>query len=110
MFVKRDSLGRIITISVSASEECSEQVDAADPCLIDFIQQNQAFALQHYELKDSDLPLVRVLEDLIDLLSETGVIRFTDLPAEAQNKLLKRKSMRRGTGRLNLLDHDDDMI
>lgn len=110
MYVKRDSLGRIVTISSEASADCSEPVDPADPSLVDFLEQNQAGALQHYELKESDLPLIRVLEDLIDLLSETGVIRFTDLPAEAQNKLLKRKSMRRSSGRLNLLDHDSDVI
>lgn len=110
MYVKRDSLGRIVTISSEASDECAEQMDPADPSLIDFIEQNQASALQHYELKESDLPLIRVLEDLIDLLSETGVIRFTDLPAEAQTKLLKRKSMRRSGARLDLLDHDSDVI
>lgn len=110
MYVKRDSLGRIVTVSTAHSDECAEQVDPGDPALVEFIEQSQASALQHYELKETDLPLVRVLEDLIDLLSETGVIRFTDLPAEAQSKLLKRKSMRRNTGRLNLLDHDDDVI
>lgn len=110
MYVKRDSLGRIVSLSNEPLEGCSEEVDAGDPSLIDFLQQNQVSALQHYELKESDLPLIRVLEDLIDLLSETGVIRFTDLPAQAQTKLLKRKSMRRESGHLNLLDHDSDVI
>ncbi|PKM29392.1 MAG: tryptophan synthase subunit beta like protein [Gammaproteobacteria bacterium HGW-Gammaproteobacteria-11] len=110
MFVKRDSLGQIITISLEQTPDCNEPIDDSDPMLVNFVQNNRTTALQQYELKETDLPLIRVIEDLVDLLSETGVIRFTDLPQEAQSKLLKRKSMRRRSSSLNLLDYDNDVI
>jgi|LNFM01.1.fsa_nt_gb hypothetical protein len=41
-----------------------------------------------------DAGLVRVLEDLIEVLVSRNVIRITDLPAAARNKLLERKDYR----------------
>jgi hypothetical protein len=51
---------------------------------------------------------VRVLEDVIDLLVEKGVFRFTDLPAPAQEKLLSRRSLRSSLRGLNLLGEEGD--
>ncbi len=41
-----------------------------------------------------DAGLVRVLEDLIDALLERNILRITDLPPEAQQKLIDRKTFR----------------
>ena len=59
-------------------------------------------------LEDSDLGLARVLEDLIDLLSQKGVIQFTDLPKAAQEKLLSRKDLRKRAQKLDIVDEDSD--
>lgn len=45
-------------------------------------------------LRKLDVDLVRVLEDVIELLIGHGVFRFTDLPPSAQQKLLFRKNLR----------------
>ena len=45
-------------------------------------------------LRDLDVDLVRVLEDVIDLLVSRGIFRFTDLPESAQQKLVFRKNLR----------------
>lgn len=45
-------------------------------------------------LRNLDVDLVRVLEDVIDLLVSRGVFRFTDLPTSAQEKLMFRKNLR----------------
>lgn len=45
-------------------------------------------------LSETDASLARVTEDLINLLVERGVIRFTDLPQAAQEKLLARQHTR----------------
>lgn len=75
----------------------------------------QAFLSQSHdtlsELDQSDASLVRVLEDLIDVLITKNVIRHTDLPAAAQSKLMQRKDMRsRLAGALQLLDQDNGII
>lgn len=58
-------------------------------------------------LSSSDAGLARVTEDLIELLIARGVIRFTDLPLPAQNKLLDRKETRARMGNsLDLLADD----
>jgi hypothetical protein len=54
--------------------------------------------------------LVRVLEDLIDLLITRDVIRFTDLPLPAQEKLMERRSMRQSLGALDLLGGANETI
>ncbi len=41
-----------------------------------------------------DAELIRVLEDLVHVLIDKGVIALTDLPPQAQAKLLKRKGFR----------------
>ncbi|HLS18014.1 MAG TPA: hypothetical protein VK049_09360 [Paenalcaligenes sp.] len=61
-------------------------------------------------LSQSDAEFIRVLEDLIDTLIARGVIRLTDLPPQALEKLQERKltreQLRHG---LNLIDEDDDL-
>ena len=41
-----------------------------------------------------DAGLIRVLDDLVDVLVARNIIRITDLPAEAQQKLFDRKGFR----------------
>ncbi len=60
------------------------------------------------ELLQSDADMVRVLEDLIDVLIDRGVIQFTDLPKPAQAKLLQRKESRANlANRLDLIGDDE---
>lgn len=60
-------------------------------------------------LAQTDTSLVRVLEDLIDVLITRGVIQFTDLPAAAQAKLLERRETRASMAdRLNLIQPEND--
>ncbi len=60
---------------------------------------------------EADAEFVRVLEDLIDTLIIKNVIRHTDLPAAAQQKISKRKGLRnRMQGALNLLGGDQRII
>ncbi len=57
----------------------------------------QAFLMEDAEgpsFAGLDANLVRVLEDLIDALIERNVLRITDLPGEAQQKLFNRKHFR----------------
>jgi hypothetical protein len=64
-------------------------------------------------LSQTDTSLVRVLEDLIDVLITRGVIQFTDLPEPAQAKLLERRETRASLkDRLQLfpLDGDNDLV
>jgi len=60
-------------------------------------------------LAETDLSFIRVLEDLIELLIARNVIRFTDLPSAAQNKMLQRQQLRdRMRPHLDLLEDERD--
>ena len=80
VFVVRDEDQKVTSLSASA-------VNGAEPASIDDPD------VQEF-LRRSDVDLVRVLEDVIDLLVAGGVFRFTDLPESAQQKLLFRKTLR----------------
>lgn len=57
-----------------------------------------------------DANLVRVLEDLVDVLISRNIICITDLPLEAQHKLFERKHFRErvGSNALKLFDTSVD--
>jgi hypothetical protein len=105
-YVKRDEQGRISTLSL-APENGLEELPASSPELIDFMRNA---GLEQSTLQQSDMRLVRVLEDLIDLLIDRDVIRFTDLPLPAQEKLMERRSMRQSLGALDLLGGANETI
>ena len=79
VFIVRDVQGNISSLSATASVGASA-TSIDDP------------EVQEY-LRDLDVDLVRVLEDVVDLLVGRGVFRFTDLPESAQQKLMVRKTM-----------------
>lgn len=63
------------------------------------------------QLASSDSDLIRVLEDLIDILIKNGTIRMTDLPPKALEKLSARKQVRKNLhNSLNLINDDEDSI
>ena len=79
--------------------------------IIDFLKKTNSMDELHQVLSSSDLGIVRVLEDVIDLLCKNHVIAFTDFPASAQKKLTNRKNIRADiSGIENLITDEDDSI
>jgi hypothetical protein len=105
-YVKRDQDGRIITMNLEAGDGF-EELPSSSPELLEFINR---MGLEQSTLQQSDMRLVRVLEDLIDLLISRDLIRFTDLPLPAQEKLMERRSMRQSLGALDLLGGANETI
>jgi hypothetical protein len=61
--------------------------------------------------RESDIHLARVLEDLISVLIERDVIRFTDLPEAARKRLLERQALRQKKTQLSdILDDASDKL
>lgn len=105
-YVRRDERGRIVSVQLEPCAGC-EEILAGTPELAEFIRRA---AGEPNTLEQSDMRLVRVLEDLIELLIARDVIRFTDLPLPAQQKLLERRSMRQNLGALDLLGGDNETL
>ncbi|WP_020167879.1 MULTISPECIES: hypothetical protein [Methylotenera] len=70
-----------------------------------FLEQTLA---KNSSFRESDIQLARVLEDLISLLIEGNVIRFTDFPIAAQKRLNERQSRRKKTQLSTLADELTD--
>ena len=104
--VQRDPDGGTVAVSLVRDELHCEEVDRGDADLCRFLQ---GMAAQP-ALAGSDLQLVRVLEDLIDVLVERSVIRFTDLPQAARDKLDMRRSVRASMRSLDLLGERDEPL
>ena len=90
-YVKRDQNGEIIAIWKDAPEPGCEHLPDGDPQLAVFLSATKAngqFSIA------SDLQMVRVIEDVINILIAKHVIVLTDLPEAVQNKLLQQRSRR----------------
>lgn len=107
VFVQRDAAGQVIQVSLHPQE-------GFEPCFAVSEEDAPGFreqiADQLNDLASSDLSLVRVLEDLIDLMIDKNLICFTDLPEAAKQKLLDRRSIRSEITGLDLLGDEDDEI
>lgn len=105
-FVKRNQLGAITAVSTEPADGFQESVDENSTELKIFLETLGVDA----EFSQSDIDFVRVLEDLMSVLMDKQVFLFTELPQEAQQKLLKRHALRnQRRDSLNLLE-DDDLI
>lgn len=100
-YVSKNKNNEVVAVSIEPSQECSIWVEDGDVELRSFLSQwNRNSALD-----DSDLEFIRVLEDLLDVLMDKGVFLFTELPDEAQAKLLQRQALRsKRRGALHLLE------
>ena len=107
-FVSRGPENKIDAVYDRPREGAIEQLSLDDAELKAFLAceevelDGEAQAKAH--LYASDLEMVRVLEDLIDILIDKGVILVTDLPDQAQVKLLERKRVRKTLRVMNSLN------
>lgn len=111
-YVRRNPVGRIVALldetearAEQSAGETVEYLSGTHPDVIGFLAADPAESFNGL-----DASFIRVMEDLIDVLIQKGVLRLTDLPADAQKKLLARKDLRRRIqGALDLLG-DRDVI
>lgn len=90
LFVTRNTGGLIESLH-STPVAGGEALPADHPDVLSFLERQGA---GQHAFSSLDAGLVRVLEDLIDVLISRNLIRITDLPPEAQQKLFERKRFR----------------
>ena len=115
-YIQRDDQGQIDSLHRHASPLASEFATDDDPQVQAFVGAGVGMGAaaaasasagaeaepETDSLVRMDASFVRVIEDLIDLLMVKNVITLTDLPIQAQNKLLARKSFRDKSGASSL--------
>jgi hypothetical protein len=91
-YVKRDGAGHITAMFDRPQPDAQEQVPAQAPDVTLFLYGPPG---ERRGMLASDLELVRVIEDLIELLVGKGLIQFTELPDAVRGKVFQRKDLRR---------------
>lgn len=116
LYVKRGENGKLVAIAKEALPGFEVYIKTAtepDATLLEFFLLLTQEETEAASLLLSDFTLIRVLEDLVSLLIDKQVIRLTDLPADAQAKLLRRKKVREQLTAISPLSsqsEDDDTI
>lgn len=104
LFLRRGADGAIDSVRNAADSEHVERSDLHNPELRAYLGlDNQTSSA----LDASDADLVRVIDDLVDVMIQKQLIRFTDLPNAAQEKLLHRRRLRGALSGRSLLDASD---
>jgi len=93
-FIERSADGRIIGLRMEAGPNCQEEKSINDEEVLDFLKDNLDNNFLKSLLAHSDAGLIRLLEDLIDLLTKKKIILFTELPEKAQQKITERTQIR----------------
>jgi hypothetical protein len=109
-YVQRNTEGQLMRVEAEAYADATETLPADHPDLQAwFASEVMATSLtQLKQLKQLKLEMIRVLDDLIQVLIGKGVIMVTDLPAAAQAKLMDRSQAREALGGLSYLIDDDE--
>ncbi|MBN4083120.1 hypothetical protein JYU08_00375 [bacterium AH-315-B06] len=109
-FVSRNEQGAITGVFGRQTAIAHEELDVDHPELRAFLQGPGARHVRG-RLLASDTEMARIAEDIIEVLIAKNIINFTDFPREAQQKLLRRRDLRRNLSTLsNLVGDEDDII
>jgi hypothetical protein len=97
LYAKVNEEGMIVDVSTSQSDDYNLLVAPNEPTVASILEKKFATTNTSTQeiLTNSDNEMMRIIEDLIDLLTEKRLIQFTELPLAAQKKLLGRKWVRR---------------
>lgn len=106
-YIFRDENGQIAAVSATPRGDVREEIAQDSPELRAFVEQLSGSA---DVFETSDMKLIRVIEDVIDLLIAKNVICITELPQPVQAKLMERRSLRNSLSSLSLLGDDDQTI
>jgi len=95
LYVERDAHGAIAAIHKGGEGRPEwEPVSLLDAEVQAFLKSHGDLETLNLQLMSSDATIVRVLEDLIDVLVAKNLIMITELPAQAREKILSRKQIR----------------
>ncbi|MGB5216832.1 MAG: hypothetical protein WBN66_00910 [Smithella sp.] len=105
-FVERSADGKIIGLRTATGTNCTEEKSINDEEILDFLKDNLDNKFLKSLLAHSDAGLIRLLEDLIDLLTKKNIILFTELPEKAQQKITERTQIREKMSSQNIIVED----
>lgn len=106
-FVERDSEGKISAIVRKTASPKPEVADPLSPELMAFLIAGGLKDDYEENWMLADLALARVVEDLVDILMKKDLLKITDFPIQAQQKIISRRGKRNDFGYITQLFPDD---
>lgn len=94
VYIQRDVDGKILRVEQEPFDAMSGVLAFESEELQKWLRSKAEVEAKLGALKSTDLDVVRVLEDLVTVLVERGLIQYTDLPAAARQKLDERALLR----------------
>jgi len=112
-YVQRDASGHISALFQKPEASAEEFLPSDHPDIQLFLggivpQKEKNAATM--ALSESDLSLIRVIEDIVDTLIDKNLLMFTDLPEQAREKILQRKHTRKKISTPLDIIEDEDKI
>ena len=109
----RDGNGHVLAIYREMATGAEEYLPPSHPAVQAFLQHNAgapaAATTERPSMLQSDLDMIRVYEDLTDILLSKNIVMLTDFPPAAQDKLMRRKRLRSSLSPITeLLDGTDE--
>jgi ubiquinone biosynthesis protein COQ9 len=105
-YVQRNTGGELIRVEASPYPEATQTLPSSHHEVQEWFA-DRTLEANLTQLKQSDLEMIRVLDDLIQLLLEKRVIGINDLPSTVQAKLQARSLARKNLPGLSLLVEED---
>jgi hypothetical protein len=105
-YIERSADGKIIGLRTAAGPNSTEVKSIKDDEVLNFLKDNLDNKFLESLLAHSDAGLIRLLEDLINLLTKKNIILFTELPEKAQEKIIERQQIREKISSENIIVED----
>jgi hypothetical protein len=102
-YIERSADGKIIGLRTVVGPNSAEKKSLTDEEILDFLKDNMDNKFLESILAHSDAGLIRLLEDLINLLTKKNIILFTELPEKAQEKIIEREQIREKISSQNII-------
>lgn len=110
-YVSRNPEGKIIAIFDRPGPDAEEKIALDDAELLTFLSRDGLKEYAKHLLEETDKSIVRVVDDLIEVLLKKHLLLVTDLPLPAREKLLNRQEAREKLHVLNdpILQQDNPL-
>lgn len=89
-YVQRDGNGNLLRVENQPFTEMTGELAAQSDELQAWLKTREEVNQRLQNLQASDMDIIRIVEDVVAVLVNKGVIQFTDLPQAAQEKLDRR--------------------
>ena len=106
-YVERDGAGNIVAIYAVAHEGATEVIAPEDPELLGFVTEGSTEDAMRTYLATSDSDLLRILEDMINVLIDNNVMLLTDFPPPHRASSCAAKRCARNCRRFDSVDPAD---